>query len=166
MLALLVRGRTVIEGVVATQPAFRIAQVDHTGITVSSLERSLDFWVRVLGFEHLYTWTFENSVFIEQLVGVPGAAMRLAMVAGPGHNIELLEYSAPGDRTAYRPRSCDIGFQVTDMDALLERIAIENWHAVGEVQTVVDGDRKGLRLAYVRDPDGITLEFLQHAKDT
>ncbi len=143
-----------------------VRTVDHTGITVSSLERSLDFWVRVLGFQHLYTWTFEPSEFIEQLVGVPGAAMRLAMVAGPGHDIELLEYTAPADRATYRPRSCDvgsvhIGLHVADLDGLLERLAAERWHAVGDVQTVADGDRKGLRLAYVRDPDGVTLEFLQ-----
>lgn len=148
----------------------RITRVDHTGITVSSLERSLDFWVRVLGFEHLYTWTFERSDFIEGLVGVPGSAMRLAMVAGPGHDIELLEYSAPADRTTYRPRSCDvgsvhIGLHVADLDALLERLEAEKWHAVGSVQTVAEGDRKGLRLVYVRDPDGVTLEFLQFPQD-
>jgi catechol-2,3-dioxygenase len=33
-----------------------ISSVDHTGITVSSLEEALDFWVNVLGFQHLYTW--------------------------------------------------------------------------------------------------------------
>lgn len=151
-------------------PEFKIKQIDHTGITVSSLERSLEFWVGALGFEHLYTWEFEPSEFIEQLVGVPGAAMRLAMVAGPGHKVELLEYSAPADRTAYRPRSCDvgsvhIGFEVANLDALLDRLAAAQWHAVGDVQTVADGDRKGLRLVYVRDPDGVTLEFLQQPED-
>jgi catechol 2,3-dioxygenase-like lactoylglutathione lyase family enzyme len=149
---------------------FQIRQVDHTGITVSSLERSLDFWVRVLGFEHLYTWTFDRSEFIEQLVGVPGAAMRLAMVQGPGHRIELLEYSAPDRRATYRPRSCDVGsvhlaFHVSDIDALIERFEAEKWHALGVVQTVAEGDRKGLRLAYVRDPDGVTIEFLQLPED-
>ncbi len=157
--------------VAVSRPApFQIRQVDHTGITVSSLERSLDFWVRVLGFEHLYTWTFDRSEFIEQLVGVTGAAMRLAMVQGPGHRIELLEYSDPADRATYRPRSCDVGsvhlaFHVSDIDALIERFEAEEWHALGVVQTVADGDRKGLRLAYVRDPDGVTIEFLQLPED-
>lgn len=36
---------------------FRIKSVDHTGFTVSSLDDSLEFWVGVLGFRHLYTWT-------------------------------------------------------------------------------------------------------------
>lgn len=67
--------------------------VDHTGITVSSLDRALNFWVNALGFQHLYTWSFENTPFIEKLVGVPGAAMSLAMVERQGHRVELLRIS-------------------------------------------------------------------------
>jgi catechol 2,3-dioxygenase-like lactoylglutathione lyase family enzyme len=150
--------------------AFRIKSIDHTGFTVASLEDSLRFWVDVMGFHHLYTWTFEASRFIEQLVGVPGAAMRLAMVEGPGHNIELLQYTSPPERPAYRPRSSDVGsvhlaFYVENIDALLARIAGFGWLPVGEVQTVESGDRKGLRLIYVRGPDGVTLEFLQRPED-
>jgi catechol 2,3-dioxygenase-like lactoylglutathione lyase family enzyme len=149
---------------------FRIKSVDHTGFTVSSLDDSLKFWVGVLGFRHLYTWTFEPGAFIEQLVGVPGAGMRLAMVEGPGHMIELLEYTSPDDRKIYKPRSSDVGsvhlaFYVENLDALLARLASVGWLTVGEVQTVESGERQGLRLIYVRGPDGITLEFLQRPED-
>src|ERR1700754_4899 len=79
----------VVEPVAAASGhACRIKSIDHTGLTVSSLEDSLEFWVDVMGFRHLYTWTFETGPFIEEMVGVPGAAMRLAMVEGPGHKIE------------------------------------------------------------------------------
>ena len=150
--------------------AFRIKRIDHTGLTVSSLDDALKFWVDGMGFKHLYTWTFETAPFIEQLVGVPGAAMRLAMVEGPGHMIELLEYTSPPDRQTYKPRSSDvgsvhIGFYVENMDALLARVARFGWLPVGDVQTVESGERKGLRLIYVRGPDGITIEFLQLPED-
>ena len=150
--------------------AFSIRRVDHTGFTVSSLETSLAFWVDVLGFRHLYTWTFDRGPFIEQLVGVPGAGMRLAMVEGPGHMIELLEYTSPDDRQIFKPRSSDVGsvhlaFYVVNIDALLARLASVGWLTVGEVQTVESGERRGLRLIYVRGPDGITLEFLQRPED-
>ena len=131
---------------------------------------SLKFWVDVLGFRHLYTWTFDRGPFIEQLVGVPGAGMRLAMVEGPGHMIELLEYTSPDDRQIFKPRSSDVGsvhlaFYVENIDALLARLASVGWLTVGEVQTVESGERQGLRLIYVRGPDGITLEFLQRPED-
>jgi catechol 2,3-dioxygenase-like lactoylglutathione lyase family enzyme len=150
--------------------AFRIKSIDHTGFTVSSLDDSLKFWVDVMGFKHLYTWTFESGPFIEHLVGVPGASMRLAMVEGPGHMIELLEYTSPDDRQIYKPRSSDVGsvhlaFYVENIDALLARIANVGWLPVANVQSVESGERQGLRLIYVRGPDGITLEFLQRPED-
>jgi hypothetical protein len=86
----------------------------------------LGFWVGVFGFKHLYTTTFPNNPFIENVVGVSGAALRLAMLEAPGHFIELLEYSAPDSRTTMKPRSCDVGsvhvaFEVDDLDGILER---------------------------------------------
>jgi catechol 2,3-dioxygenase-like lactoylglutathione lyase family enzyme len=153
-------------GTAASGEAFRIKSIDHTGFTVSSLEDSLAFWVGVLGFKHLYTQTFEKGPFIEQVVGVPGAALRLAMVEGPGHMIELLEYTSPDDRRTYKPRSSDVGsvhlaFYVENIDVLVARVASVGWPPVGKIQTVESGERKGLRLIYVRGPDGVTIEFLQ-----
>jgi catechol 2,3-dioxygenase-like lactoylglutathione lyase family enzyme len=146
--------------------SFKITKVEHTGITVTSLHDALEFWVGVLGFKHLHTTRFPNDPFIENVVGVSGAALTLAMVEGPGHAIELLEYSAPDNRKILKPRSCDVGsvhvaFLVDNLDALVDRVKQSGWHPVGTPQTVAEGDRAGLRLAYVRGPDGVTLEFLQ-----
>jgi catechol 2,3-dioxygenase-like lactoylglutathione lyase family enzyme len=150
--------------------AVAISRVDHTGITVPSLDSALEFWVTVLGFRHLYTWDFDNSPFIEKLVGVDGAAMSLAMLEGYGHRIELLEYRAPPNRKRFKPRSCDVGsvhvcLYVDDMDAALARIAQAGWFPVDEPQTVKSSQRDGMRLIYVRGPDGITIEFIQAAHD-
>jgi catechol 2,3-dioxygenase-like lactoylglutathione lyase family enzyme len=149
---------------------FRIESTDHTGITVSSLDDALSFWSDVMGFEHLYTWDFERSVFLEELVGVNAAAVRIAMVRGPGHLIELLEYRSPNDRQVMKPRSCDVGsvhvaFRVKNLDALLVRIAAMGWSALSQVQTVESGERTGLRLVYVRGPDGVTVEFLEYPEN-
>jgi catechol 2,3-dioxygenase-like lactoylglutathione lyase family enzyme len=145
-----------------------IGSVDHTGITVSSLKEALDFWVNVLGFQYLYTWNFENTPFIDKLVGVPGAVISVAMVEGYGHRIELLEYQAPAGRKVIKPRSCDVGsvhvgLYVKNMDAALARVAKAGWLPVAEPQTVEDGERKGMRLIYLRGPDGVTIEFMQNA---
>lgn len=146
--------------------AFNIKKVDHTGITVTSIRDALEFWVGIIGFKHLYTTVYPNDRFIENVVGVPGACLTVAMIEGPGHCIELLEYSAPEGRQILRPRSCDVGsvhiaFIVDDLDRLLDRIRAAGWNTVGVPQTVQEGDRRGLKLTYVRDHDGVTLEFLQ-----
>ncbi|WP_271896055.1 VOC family protein [Candidatus Phyllobacterium onerii] len=145
---------------------FAITATDHTGITVSSLEASLSFWVNVLGFRHLYNADFPNDGFLEGVVGVEGAAMKTAMLERDGKQIELLEYLSPLDRGSSQPRSCDPGamhvaFIVDDIDALLGSIAPHGWYPAGFLQTVMEGERAGLKLAYVRGPDGVVLEFLQ-----
>ena len=145
---------------------FRIIAADHTGITVSNLERSLDFWQNVLGFE-LSHRAHQTGARVEQITGVKGAELRLAVVKTPsGHKIELLEYFAPADRTRVELRPCDVGhvhvaLTVDDLDAVLKRIAESGWRAAGEPQTLTQGPNAGKRVVYVRDPDGTTIEFMQ-----
>jgi catechol 2,3-dioxygenase-like lactoylglutathione lyase family enzyme len=144
-----------------------VTRADHTGFTVASLEASMKFWVDVLGFRLIVKTHYPPSEFLEQVVGVPGAELTLAMVEAPGgHLIELLEYSAPSDRQVYKPRACDVGsvhlaFLIEDIDAMLARVEQAGWPRLGEPQTVQGTRRDGLRIAYVRGPDGVTVEFLQ-----
>src|SRR5712671_1957985 len=106
---------------------FRITAADHTGITVSDLERSLDFWQNVLGFEFSHR-AHQTSEMASQITGVPGAEIKIAVVKAPGgHKIELLEYLAPADRKKVDVRPCDVGsvhvaFTVDNLDAVLQKI--------------------------------------------
>ena len=129
---------------------FKVIGADHTGITVSNLERSLEFWQKVLG--------------------VAGAEIKLAVVKAPGgHKIELLEYLAPPDRKHVNLRPCDVGsvhvaLTVDKLDAILEKIAASGWKAAGKPQTLKTGPNAGKRVVYVRDPDGTTIEFMEMPK--
>lgn len=149
--------------------SFKIIAADHTGITVSNLERSLEFWQNVLGFEFSHR-AHQSGEMAEQITGVQGAELKLAVVKAPGgHKIELLEYLAPPDRKKDADlRPCDVGHVhvaliVDDLDAVLERIVASGWKAVGEPQSLDSGPNAGKRVVYVRDPDGTTIEFMQIA---
>ncbi len=146
---------------------FCIVAADHTGITVSNLERSVQFWQNVLGFELSHT-AHQTGELAKEITGVAGAEIKLAVLRAPGgHKIELLEYLAPPDRkrrTDLRP--CDVGhvhvaLLVDDLDAVLERIAASGWKAAGKPQTLTSGPNTGKRVVYVRDPDGMTIELMQ-----
>lgn len=146
-------------------PAFRIIAADHTGITVTNLERSLAFWCDVLGFE-LSHRPHQTGALASEITGVPGAEISIAVLQGCGHKIELLEYLAPSDRQHFRPRPCDVGsvhiaFVVDHLDALLERIADSGWQAAGTPQILQAGPNAGKRVVYVRDPDGSTIELME-----
>ena len=144
---------------------FSILAADHTGITVSNLERSLAFWRDVLGFE-LSHRAHQKDELAEQVTGVRGAEILIAVVKAPGHKIELLEYRAPADRKQVELRPCDVGsvhvaLTVDNLDAVLEAVAASGWKAAGTPQTLTIGPNAGKRVIYVRDPDGTTIEFMQ-----
>jgi glyoxylase I family protein len=145
---------------------FRILAADHTGITVSDIEPSLSFWRDVLGFE-LSHRAHQKGELAEQITGVSGAEILIAVLKAPGHKIELLEYRAPVDRRQQTDRRpCDLGaahiaLTVDNLDEVLDRIATSGWKAAGEPQTLTIGPNAGKRVIYVRDPDGTTIEFMQ-----
>ncbi len=145
---------------------FRIISADHTGITVSNLERSLQFWQNVLGFELSHT-AHQTGELAKEITGVEGAEIKLAVVRAPGdHKIELLEYLAPPDSKCAYLRPCDVGsvhvaLLVEDLDAVLAQIAASGWEAAGKPQTLKTGPNAGKRVVYVRDPDGATIELMQ-----
>jgi glyoxylase I family protein len=146
---------------------FRILAADHTGITVSNLERSIAFWRDVLGFE-LSHRAHQTGELAAEITGVPGAEISLAVLKAPGgHKIELLQYMAPVDRKQHVDlRPCDVGsvhvaLTVDDLDAVLEKIAESGWKAGRKPQTLRSGPNTGKRVIYVRDPDGTTIEFMQ-----
>jgi catechol 2,3-dioxygenase-like lactoylglutathione lyase family enzyme len=145
---------------------FRILAADHTGITVTNLERSLAFWRDVLGFE-LSHRAHQTGELASEITGVAGAEILIAVLKTPtGHKIELLEYLAPPDRKHVNPRPCDVGsvhvaLTVDDLDAVLSVIEASGWKAAGEPQTLQTGPNAGKRVVYVRDSDGTTIEFMQ-----
>ena len=144
---------------------------DHTGITVSNLERSLAFWRDVLGFELSHT-AHQKGELAQEITGVEGAEIKLAVLKTTGgHKIELLEYLGPADRKRANVRPCDVGsvhvaLLVPDLKAMLERIATSGWKAAGKPQTLQSGPNAGKRVVYVRDPDGTTIEFMELPKRT
>jgi catechol 2,3-dioxygenase-like lactoylglutathione lyase family enzyme len=162
---------TIMSKSTTKRPPSRILTADHTGITVSNLERSLAFWRDVLGFELSHT-AHQTGEMASEITGVKGAELKLAVVKAPGgHKIELLEYLAPLERKGNVDlRPCDVGFVhvaliVDDLDAILSAINASGWEAAGKPQTLQSGPNAGKRVIYVRDPDGTTIEFMQPPKN-
>ena len=154
----------------SSQPNFRIIAADHTGITVSNLERAVAFWRDVLGFKFSHR-AHQTGKRVKQITGVRGAELKLAVVKAPGgHKIELLEYLAPVDhKKDVDLRPCDVGhvhvaLTVENLGPLIEKIAASGWKAAGTPQILTVGPNAGKRVVYVRDPDGTTIEFMERPK--
>ena len=160
----------------AAQPATRaplIQAVGPVGLTVSDLDRSIDFYTRVLTFEKVSEIEVEGAEY-ERLQGVFGLRMRVARLRLGSEEIELTEYLAPRGRPRIADsRSNDRWFQhvaiiVSDMDKAYARLR-ENKieHASTGPQTLPAWNKNagGIKAFYFRDPDGHTLEVLSFPPD-
>ena len=143
--------------------------VHHTGIIISDLERSIDFYRDVLGLELL---TEPSPVFDDpQLgkgLGVPGAALRIATFAVGDDVVELLEYAAPPSPIdTPMPQNAlgahHVAFRVDDIAAKVAELEDRGVTFLSPVNRVDEGVLAGWRWVYFRDPDGITLELVEIA---
>ena len=142
---------------------FTILRTNHTGLTVSDIDRSLAFFRDVLGFE-VTGKTRHAGAMVERITGVPGAEIEIAFVELPGHRIELLQYLKPDVRQISVLRPCDTGFvhlafEVDDVNAVLNAVRAGGFAAINPPVSPDAGPRKGGKVVYTRDLDGIVLEF-------
>lgn len=146
-------------------PGFTVTATNHTSFTVSSLDRAIRLFQGALGFT-LLNRSPRDPAFIAQVVGVAGADIEVAYLQAPGHRIELIEYRGPADRGAVESRPCDAGFahiafDVDDIDAAVAAVRDAGSEPLGAPIAVNAGPNKGGMVVYTRDPDGITVEFIQ-----
>ena len=136
---------------------------DHVGITVSDLDAVTAFFVG-LGFEIEGRMPMEGE-FLDTVVGISDARTEIVMLRPPGGGTGLevstfirpdLEPGSP-DAMANQLGIRNLGFEVDDLQAVLERIAGEGYRPIGGV-----GEYQGLwRMAHVRGPEGIIVALAQ-----
>jgi len=144
---------------------FQVLATNHTSFTVSDLERSLGFFRDALGFE-VTSVAPRDPDAIQSITGVEGAGVQIAYVRGPGHSLELIEYTGPEGRGHVHPRPCDVGFahvayDVDNVDAAVDAAMRHQVRPLGPITVIDKGPNAGARVVYLRDPDGITIEFIQ-----
>jgi catechol 2,3-dioxygenase-like lactoylglutathione lyase family enzyme len=149
-----------------TQPA--IDSVVAVGITVDDLDRSLDFYTRVLDFKKVSETEILGPEY-ERLFGVFGMRARVARLRLGDETLELTEYLTPRGRQVPRDsRSNDRWFQhiaivTRDMDAAFMRLRRNKVRfASTGPQTLPawNPNAGGIKAFYFRDPDDHVLEII------
>jgi catechol 2,3-dioxygenase-like lactoylglutathione lyase family enzyme len=145
--------------------------VHHVAYTVPDLDQAVAFFTEVLGARPLYrigpVEDREGDWMTRQLGVDRAASTHIAMLRlGPVTNLELFEYTAPGQRRTL-PRNSDWGghhlaIAVEDVDAAVAYLRAQpGVEVLGEPQTIADGGPiHGDRWVYFRTPWGLQLEVL------
>ena len=119
--------------------------VIHTALQVSDLERTKEFYEGALGLD--YHWDFTHDGVVNYYVGTDDGA-------------ELQFKYDESDNGSIEPAGIDhLALGVADVDSTFERVVEETGcPVVLEPTTFEAADR---RAAFVSDPDGYTVEFVQ-----
>jgi catechol 2,3-dioxygenase-like lactoylglutathione lyase family enzyme len=146
-----------------------VSSLDHVGLTVGDLERSIRFYCTVLDCVVRERAVIQGAE-VETLTGIGGAVIHTADLNLPrGGMLELLQYLGP-DRTVLAQRRFDAGhshiaFAVDDVDAARKRAlsagALDCSLPVTLNEPGSSWDRA--RVCYALDPDGRTIEFVERS---
>lgn len=145
-----------------------IREIESVGLTVQDMERSVDFFTKVLQFEKVGDQTLSLT---RDLGPTQARVVRLRLGS---ETLELTQYlAAPGQSFPSDARPNDRSFQhvaivVRDMDAAYAWLRKWNVrHASSAPQTLPETIKPaaGIKAFYFRDPDGHYLEILQFPPD-
>lgn len=136
----------------------------HLGMTVRSLERTLEFYCGVLGAEPMWRpSTPREGTQIDTIFGLHGTRVLIAGVDLHGMVIEFFQFLAPpvADGT-FRTDYTTGGWKhlclvVDDIEAEVARLIEAGVRFRHPVQLLPNGSK----MAYFDDPDGIMLELNQ-----
>ncbi|MGD8327250.1 MAG: VOC family protein [Sphingomonadales bacterium] len=116
----------------------------HTMVRVTDLDESLDFYVNKLGLVELNRRDFENGRFT------------LVFLAAPGdeHAQVELTYNWDGDEKYTGGRNFGhLAYRVKDIYALCQKLM--------DAGVTINRPPRDGHMAFVRSPDGISIELLQ-----
>ena len=145
-----------------------VHRIHHVGITVADADRSLRFYRDLLGMKVLGDNRLTQPS-VATLLGADAIDLRIVdLDTNDGRIVELLEYHEPhGKHVDYASRdsgTAHIAFEVADLDAVHAGIEGAGGSVISResvTATDTEGLFAGVRLLYVRDPDGMILELVQ-----
>lgn len=152
------------------------AGVLHVGFTVSDIERSVDWYSRVLGLQLIHRQRGDHPN-TRQLVGIENAVIEVAQFAIPSgpalpstHVLELIQYveGSDAERVGAPPNrvgATHLAMIVTDIHERFERMKEEGVEFFNPPVLITEGANRGGYACYLRDPDGIRLELLQFSPE-
>jgi len=162
-----------IQHALAQEKPALVDGVDAIGITVSDMDRAVNFYSNILTFKKVSDTEVAGEDY-EHLEGIFGLRMRVVRMRLGDEFIELTEYLAPKGRPIpVDSRSNDRWFQhiaiiVSDMDkayAWLRQNKVEHASSGPQRLPAWNKNAAGIAAFYFKDPDGHPVEVLQFPPD-
>lgn len=140
-----------------------ITQLEHVGLGVVDLDRSVAFYRDVLGFSVRRILEPRDDSRLGVVTGMPGARARIAHLVMGNNMLELFQYVEPAAKSFARDRSqADKGFihmgvRSDDLRGDCDRLRARGVEFISEPVEF----RPGVWVVYFRGPDGEVIELRQ-----
>lgn len=141
-----------------------IKDIHHFSLTVSDMDRSLDFYTEILE-AHVRSDVVIQETNDHSVTSIRGAKLRIVFLLVHGFLVELIQYLSPIGEPL-KTRTCDTGsahiaFVVDNIDATYQDLRRKGVRF--KSQPIITGNDPGaiVKCVYFLDPDGITLELVE-----
>ncbi|NHN60100.1 MULTISPECIES: VOC family protein [Halorussus] len=131
----------------------------HFGVTVTDLDRAVEFYEETLGLDMLDRFSVSGETFSEG-VDVEGATGNFAHLDAGSARVELVEYDPEGEdrdtEHVNQPGAKHLGLVVDDLDDFYEDLP-SDVQTLSEPKTTVSGTR----ILFLRDPEDNLVELIE-----
>jgi catechol 2,3-dioxygenase-like lactoylglutathione lyase family enzyme len=140
--------------------------VHHHGISVTDLDRAVEFYRDVLGLELLDQYTLSDDA-LSTAIGSEQITGHFAQLGGETARVELIEYESEEEengtstsdthgRDVYDTGAKHLGLRTDDIESVYADLP-DDVETISEPQTT----GSGTRICFLRDPDGNAVELLE-----
>jgi len=140
--------------------------VNHIGLSVKNLDRTLGFYQSVSGFELVSRQSVSNSIAAEELFGVEGVAYEIAVLEAPNMLFEFIEFEHNADEPMRKMPVNGPGMTHTCFQSPSDASGYEKFGDAGAAilsysNQPIDLGGYGVTYAYGYDPEGNMFEMEQ-----
>ena len=140
-----------------------IHHIEHVGLSVSSLERSIEFYTENFNLKVERILEPSKDLPVDKIVGIPGCTVRIAHLSSGCAMLELFEYTDPKgkpvstDATQADMGFIHMGFKTTDLPEEYARLSAKGIRFFSEPIEI----RPDVWVVYFYGPDGEVCELRQ-----
>jgi lactoylglutathione lyase len=141
-----------------------VPRLDHVSIATQDLDRSLEFYTGLLGLPLMNRGEIDESLIADMSGNHDVKVLFADIDLGRGQVLELLQ-SEGTDTESHLP-SGHFALAVDDIEDVHRRLIEAGVEPQGKITQIDEpGHWFGAKAAYVLDPNGVTVELIQHRTD-
>ena len=147
---------------------WQFADIHHLGMTVSNIERSIEFYQNVLGLTLIGRRPLVDEGYVARQTGYEGVQLSVASFRvrpESPQSLEIVEYlnctGQPADTATNKPGNTHLCLVVDDLLAAYADLKSQGVRFRSDPVEITAGPNRGGRVIYCFDPDGYVIEMFE-----